>query len=77
MCESHCIFQDLFSTYGVDWEGPPPSDEHNDVHVPETQCPLSSSLLTELHSLFNPLMDCNDYAIQLYLDVLQFVSANI
>ncbi len=38
------IFQALFATFGVDWDGPPP-DEHDvdRVVVPQTRCPLSAS----------------------------------
>lgn len=68
------LFQNIFYTYGIDWDGPPPLDLNNSsVVIPEINCPLSSSELVELHSLYNPLSSCSDFGINVYLDVLTFV----
>lgn len=72
-------FQACFANCGIDWDGPPPLDNHDDtiLNVPETRCPLSSSELSELTSLYNPLSNCTDYAVSLYLDVLEFVVSQL
>ena len=66
----------LFETYGIDWIGPQAGDD-NDVIVPETRCPLSPTLLTELHALYDPLGQRDDFHICLYLNVLRFVEDNV
>ena len=70
------LFRALFSTYGVDWEGSPLSDvsDNSDVvAILQTRCPLSPSQLAELHALYDPLSPTDDFAVNMYLNVLQFV----
>ena len=70
------LFQALFSTYGVDWEGPPPSDDSDNsdvVAVPQTSCPLSPPQLAELHALYDSLSPTDDFAVNMHLNVLHFV----
>ena len=66
------IFQALFSTYGIDWDGPPPMDVDSEVVVPEISCPLSPSDMAELQAQYNPLDPNDDFAVTTYLNVLQF-----
>lgn len=69
-------FQACFESCGVDWDGPPPLEGDDDdtvLNIPETKSPLSPSELLELTSLYDPLSACSDYAVSLYLDVLEFV----
>ena len=60
-----------FSTYGVDWDGPPPSDggtgDSDAVVVPETNCPLSRSEMAELNSHYNPLNCSDNFAVDIYI----------
>ena len=72
--------QALFSTYGVDWDGPPPSDGDNEtdiVEVPVIICPLSQTDMEELKTLYSPLTASDDYAIDLYVNVLEFAVSKL
>ena len=71
--------QALFSTYGVDWDGPPPSDgdDSNMVVVPVTACPLSQRDMEELQSLYNPLTSSDDFAVDVYVNVLEFTVSKL
>ena len=73
------LFQALFSTYGVDWDGPPPSDSdgRDTVVVPATACPLSQSDMAELCSHHNPLNSSDDFAVDMYVNVLQFTISKL
>lgn len=51
-------------------------DDH-EVIVPEANCPISASRMAELRLLYDPLCPCEDFAVNLYLDVLQFVQNQI
>ena len=71
--------QALFLGYGVDWDGPPPADDDNagEVVVPETNCPLSPTQLAELHALYDPFSPDDNFSVNLFLNVLQFVENNL
>ena len=69
--------QALFSTYGIDWDGPPPMDVDDQIIVPPTTCPLSTTEMAELQSLYDPLSPSDDFAITIYLNVLQFVGGRL
>ena len=57
---------------------PPPLDvDDHEVVVPETAYPISVSTLAELQMLYDPLSPCDNLAISLYHDVLQFVQNQI
>ena len=61
----------------MDWEGPPPSngDESDTaVVIPVTNCPLSQADTDELQSLYRPLTSSDDFAIDLYVNVLEHTS---
>ncbi len=47
------------------------------VVVPDTQCPLSANQLAELQSLYDPMQASDNFAINMYSDVLQFVQNQI
>ena len=67
------FFQALFSTYGVDWDGPPPADDDNTVVVvPQTDSPFSPTKLAELHALYDPLSCSDNFSVNLYFDVKQY-----
>lgn len=52
-------------------------EEHDDVIVPETDCPLTQEDLHHLHNTIHPLEQCNDYGAQLYIETRTFVYACI
>lgn len=45
-----------------------------EVIVPPTTCPLSPNEMAELQALYDPLSHSDDFAVTMYLNVLQFVS---
>jgi len=64
--------------YGIDWDGPVPHDDSNDiVIVPETDCPLSVLDLDELNDEVSPLAETTNYGIDLYEKTLDFVSSKL
>ena len=54
--------------YGVDPEAPVPDDEEDtNVTVPTTSIPLSQRSLQHLMATVNPLQECSDHGVQLYI----------
>ena len=41
--------------------------------VPPTNCPLSAQQLLELRDLIDPMQECDDYGVQLYVETKLFV----
>uniref|UniRef100_A0A1X7TW60 Uncharacterized protein n=1 Tax=Amphimedon queenslandica TaxID=400682 RepID=A0A1X7TW60_AMPQE len=62
--------------YGVDWDGPAVLD-NEDITVPPENCPLSEEQLALLKQSVDPLQDCEDYGVPLYVAVRNFVYAAI
>ena len=54
-----------------------PVEDDTAVTIPEIGCPLSAESLRRLKELVDPLSDCNDYGIQLYLDAVAYVISNL
>lgn len=69
--------QDELDDYGIDWEGPTPSDstsyEIDMVEVPETPTPTNCSL-TNIETSVDPLAHSEEYGMDLYLQVLNIVT---
>lgn len=66
--------------FGVDWNGPLPSDSDDTgdaVEVPETFCPLSAADQHELLHTISPSAPSNNYGIDLYLATLSFVQEKV
>jgi hypothetical protein len=59
-------------TYGLSYQDPTPG-EHGSVNVPESRFSIQTNDFQQLQSLINPLQECDDYGIQLYLSTLQFL----
>ena len=62
--------------FGIDVMTEPVEDD-NTVPVQEIECPLSAESINRLKELIDPMSDCSDYGIQLYLDVLAYVISNL
>ena len=62
--------------YGVDWDGPLPTDE-NIVEVPDTPCPLSHESYAVLTNEVNPLDETTVHGMDLYERTLAFVTRTI
>ena len=66
------FFGNVDESYGIDDDGPVPEIE-NTLSVPEIAYQLSSANLTLLQQSVDPLAPSNDYAIDLYEQVVQFL----
>lgn len=65
------IFQQNFSSFGIDWEELPlPTDDCVLPDDVETSCAFSEM---EIHNQFDPLSPCDDYGITLYLNAREFL----
>ena len=62
--------------YGIDWNGPTGVD-HETVAVPDTENPLSPAQLDLLRHTINPMEECDQYGISLYLATRAFVASYI
>ena len=63
--------------YGIDWNGPVVAESHHDhdqVAVLETQCLLTSNQLQNISSTVNPMEECNDYGLSLYIATRDLVN---
>lgn len=67
------FFDTVDDTYGIDVEGPIPSDEGH-VIVPEVSFQLSREDFARLQHVVNPLGACDDYGMCLYEQTLQFLT---
>ena len=66
--------QDTVTDFGIDWDGPCPSSENdNVVMVPETLAPIGISDLEDLMRIVPPLSESTFYGIDLYQNTLDFV----
>ena len=70
-----CILY-MQNEYGIDWNGPTGVD-HETVVVPDTENPLSPAQLDLLRDTINPMEECDQYGISLYLATKAFVASYI
>ena len=62
------MFQEEAADYGIDWSGPVPDCVVGErVVVPDTPKPLSTSQLSILETLVDPLDHCDDFGKKLYV----------
>ena len=59
--------------YGIDWNGPTGVD-HETVVIPATETPLSPAQLHLLRHTVNPMEECHQYGISLYIATKAFVA---
>lgn len=65
---------DLFA-YGIDWNGPTPDyTTNNHVEVPLIDFELSDQQLDYLLENYDPLHKDDNYGIDVYLNVLEYVN---
>ena len=75
----------LFSTgfqdqawYGVDWNGPLPTEPGDSVvNVVPPEVPLDPTVFNELLHEIDPLTQCGDYGVQLYVNCVSFIESRI
>lgn len=70
-----------YESYGIDWEGPPPSPEWHEsvesVEVPDTVIALSENDKLELVTAVDPLRGSDVNGIDIYLEVLDFLQQKL
>ena len=70
-------FQAVGEDYGIDFDDPHPSEEYDglsSVEVPETEIPITQEAYQQPSRSINPLRDSEFYDIDIYSDVLQFIT---
>ena len=60
--------------YGISNEDPRP-EEHNAIDVPQSHFSFGERQLLHLQNNINPLQQCDDYGIELYLSTLQYIQS--
>lgn len=70
------------NTYGIDFEGPLPSERYNGetwrdngVEVPPIMCPLGETQLNYLSSAINPLEVSSSYGVDIFIRTVQMVES--
>ena len=68
------FFEDVEDSYGVDDEGPEPTDsDEGAVSVPQLNFELHSTDLQRLRDTVDPLSPSNSYGIDLYEQTVDFI----
>ncbi len=60
--------------YGVDWNGPVPTENQNVVEVEPPNCPFPAEYLHQLEDHVYPLQQSNTYAIELFTQAKSFIN---
>ena len=67
-------FEPVNTSFGTDEEGPEPADDNEGtVVVPQLRFQLQSTILQQLQQRIDPLGISDDYGIEIYEQVLQFM----
>lgn len=65
-----CLLQEEFRQYGIDWNGPVGTGDDDMVEVPDTLCPFSDHILSQLRQSVHPNSDDGNYGIFLYINAV-------
>ena len=78
ICIYYCNICRILTTMGIDWNGPLSVEEESDesVVVPECECPLNDAQLDELATHVSPLTSSGNYGVDLFQQVIQFVTTH-
>ena len=69
--------------FGIDFDGPQPAEEidgemscneSTSVEVPQTELPIAQEAFHELSRSINPLRESEFYGVDIYSEVLQFLT---
>ena len=64
--------------YGVDWNGPLPTEPGGSVvDVVPPEVALDPTIFDELLDEIDPLTECGDYGVQLYVNCVSFMESRI
>lgn len=64
--------------YGIDFDGPLPDDHTDDgnlVEIPRTSIPLEPTDYQEMCAAIDPLRPSDSYGIDIYMEVMSFITA--
>ena len=70
------IFNNVADDYGTDEDGIANPDNEG-VEIPPSEVQLTEEQVNELQQIVNPLTDCDDMGVDLYLQTLEFVQSVI
>ena len=71
-------FQDEVEQYGLDWDGPlPESDSDEMIELPLTECPLNLQETQELKQAIDSLRNSDCYGIGIFIQTLMFVTSRL
>ena len=74
------MVQEEAQLYGIDWDGPMPDFEDEEVDhvtVPECLCPISPDDYDELEQTISPSATSSNYGIDLYSSAVAFVEEKL
>ena len=78
LCHSGLTAMDLFenveSQYGNEEEGLIPEADEGQVDVPQNRIELTSTQFQQLQDSIDPMDECSNYGISIYLDVIRFLT---
>lgn len=69
-----CAIKQDVHLYGIDWNGPIPEEDDNQIDVPEVRNPLQDQDFQRLQAVIHPLAQSDCFGVDIYLQVLEFVS---
>ena len=70
------FFNNVADDYGTDEDGIANPDNEG-VEIPPSEVQLTEEQVNELQQIVNPLTDCDDMGVDLYLQTLEFVQSVI
>ena len=74
------FFDHVDAMYGIELEESEiniPSDDEYTVYIPPNSFQLTEEVLLQLQATVNPLAESHNFAIELYLEVLHFISIHV
>ena len=69
------VLGESLEDYGIDWSGPVPAETDSEiVEIPVTQNPLTPQQMDDLVQAVDPLEQCDDLGVSLYMMARTFVN---
>ena len=71
-------FQDELEQYGLDWDGPLPEPDSDElIEVPSTESALNRQQTQELTEAIDPLRNSDCYGIDIFIETLLLVTSSL
>ena len=67
------ILQEDAEEFGIDWDGSCVLEDVESVEIPTVECPLQPQEMAILQTYINPLADCTDFGVGLYIATRQII----